>query len=60
MLSSIVGSIASFLGPSEGDRIQRTLSVLDADPEDVPTAKVMVSKSYLADRCLSVDDRCLL
>lgn len=60
MLSSIAGSIASLLGPSEGDRIQRTLSVLDAAPEDVPMAKLMVSKSHLPNGCLNINDRCLL
>jgi hypothetical protein len=44
MFSSMVGSVTSFLGMNEADRIQKTLSILDAAPDDVPTAKLMVSK----------------
>jgi hypothetical protein len=44
MLSSLIGSVGNFLGMNEADRIQKTLSILDAAPDDVPTAKLMVSK----------------
>jgi hypothetical protein len=61
MLSSMIGSVASFLGMNEADRIQKTLSILDAAPDDVPTAKLMVSKGYrLKIEDSNTDDRSLL
>jgi hypothetical protein len=44
MPTSTSGSIASLIGLKEADKIQKTLNTLDAAPDSVPTAKLMVSK----------------
>jgi len=45
MLASVIDSIGSMLGPSEAERIQETLRILETTPDGVPLSKLMVRET---------------
>jgi len=45
MSKSAIDYTASSFSPAEADRIGKTLNVLDAVPDNVSTAQLMVSRS---------------
>jgi len=47
MLASVSGAIGSLLGPSEAERIQETLRILETIPDGVPLSKLMVRETGL-------------
>jgi hypothetical protein len=41
MLSSMIGSVGSFFGMNEADRIEKTLGIIGTTPDGVPLSKLM-------------------